>query len=178
MQFTVSRNSLSRIPASSQSLKNHHLVEAANNKGFTLVELLITLSIAAILMALAVPNFSSTIKSSRITTQANELVSSLNYARSEAIRRGTNVTASRADVNWQNGWVIASGGTALRIHEAFDGTSTLEGTATTVTYRGTGAVTDDITFTLCDDRANSTGRIITISVTGRASVSETACNVS
>ena len=180
MQFTVNRNNLSFIPASSQSLKNHHLVETANNKGFTLVELMITLAIAAILMALAVPSFNSTIKNSRISTQSNELITSLNYARSEAIRRGADVTVGRADVNWENGWVITSGGTELRIHAAFEGTSTLEGSAIAVTYRGTGRVTDTnaITLTLCDDRANSTGRIIEISVTGRASVSEIACNVS
>ena len=108
---------------------------ANRNKGFTLVELMITLVIVAILMALAVPSFNSTIKNNRISTQASELITSLNYVRSEAIKRGADVTIGRADVNWENGWVITN-------------------------------------------RENSTGRIITISVTGRASVSETACNVS
>ena len=180
MQIIVNRNNLSITPAPSKRLKNHQLVEAANNKGFTLVELMITLAIAAILMALAVPSFNSTIKNNRISTQANELITSLNYARSEAIRRGADVDVSRDDLNWQNGWDITTGTTTLRNHAAFDGTSTLEGTVTTVTYRGSGRVTDtdDIEFTLCDDRENSTGRIIEISVTGRVSVSETACNVS
>ena len=150
------------------------------NKGFTLVELMITLAIAAILMALAVPSFNSTIKNNRISTQASELITSLNYVRSEAIKRGADVTIGRADVNWENGWIITTGITTLRNHAAFEGTNTLEGTAIAVTYRGTGRTTDtnDITFTLCDDRENSTGRLIEISLTGRASITETACNVS
>lgn len=79
------------------------------NRGFTLIELMITISIAAILMAIAIPSFTSTIRSTRLTTQANEFVTSLNLARSEAIKRGVQVTVRRKGVSskiWEQGWDV------------------------------------------------------------------------
>ena len=64
--------------------------------GFTLVELMVTLAVAAILMALAVPSFTSVINGNRLTSTANELVSSLQLARSEALRRNTQVRVCRS----------------------------------------------------------------------------------
>ncbi len=58
-------------------------------KGFTLVELIVTLVVAAILLTLAAPNLSSFLQRDRLGAQANELLSDLAYARSEAIKRGT-----------------------------------------------------------------------------------------
>jgi len=79
------------------------------NIGFTLIELIITLAIAAILMSLAAPSFQSTIRNNRTVTNANNLLASLNIARSEAIKRGTQVTLRRkgsTSQNWDNGWDI------------------------------------------------------------------------
>jgi len=154
--------------------KNNKL-KTNNDKGFTLVELMITLAIAAILMSLAVPSFTTTIKNNRLTTQANELISTLNYARSEAIRRGANVSvdSSDASTNWHNGWVVKdSGNNILRNHQAFEGNSTLVGSTSSMAYKSTGFLsgTTAITYTLCDDRTGETGRTISVSLTGRPSV--------
>jgi type IV fimbrial biogenesis protein FimT len=76
--------------------------------GFTLIELMITIAIAAIVLGLAIPSFTSTIASNRLTTGANELVTALNFARSEAIKRGIQVTVRNkgASSQWESGWDV------------------------------------------------------------------------
>jgi type IV fimbrial biogenesis protein FimT len=81
---------------------------AANN-GFTLIELMITLVVVIILVAIAAPSFNSMIRDSRAATQANNLLSSLQVARSEAINRGVRVSMrnlSNTPRVWEDGWRI------------------------------------------------------------------------
>lgn len=81
---------------------------AANN-GFTLIELMITLVVVIILVAIAAPSFNSMIRDSRAATQANNLLSSLQVARSEAINRGVRVSMRRLSNSnsvWEDGWRI------------------------------------------------------------------------
>ena len=59
--------------------------------GFTLVELMVTIFVAAILMAIAVPSFKNISASSRLTTTANSLVGALHAARMEAVKRNADV---------------------------------------------------------------------------------------
>ncbi|WP_395005401.1 GspH/FimT family pseudopilin [Undibacterium sp.] len=83
-------------------------------QGFTLIELLVTLTILAIISAYAVPTFQSMIIGNAINSSANNLQIDLNYARSEALKRGVSTTAcvstnstSCADSdNWHLGWII------------------------------------------------------------------------
>lgn len=78
--------------------------------GFTILELMIAISIAGILMAIAIPNFSDMIRNNRLTTYTNELVTSLNIARSEAVKRGGSVTVGKiggaGGAYWNNGWQV------------------------------------------------------------------------
>jgi type IV fimbrial biogenesis protein FimT len=92
--------------------------------GFTLIELIITLAVAALLFGLAIPPMSSFIKNNRLSTQTNQMVAHINMARGEAIKRGRVVILCRSnnptaaapvcqgdpgpDVanNWSKGWLI------------------------------------------------------------------------
>jgi type IV fimbrial biogenesis protein FimT len=74
--------------------------------GFTLVELMVTLVVAAILLTVGVPSFLETIRRNRTTSQANELVTALNLARSEAVKRSMQVTVLRMGIEWEDGWDV------------------------------------------------------------------------
>lgn len=81
----------------------------ASEGGFTLIELLVMIAIAGVLMAVAIPSFRQSIAQGRLTNYANELMTSLNYSRSEAIRRGQQVTMRRTSTTagvWESGWTI------------------------------------------------------------------------
>ncbi len=65
--------------------------------GFTLIELMVTLAVAAILAAMAAPSFRILLANNRLSTQTNELVGAVTFTRSEAVKRGRNVTLCRAD---------------------------------------------------------------------------------
>jgi type IV fimbrial biogenesis protein FimT len=72
-----------------------------SSRGFTLIELMITVAILAILLGIGVPSFVDFIRNNRASTQANELATALNLARSEAVKRGLPVTLrSPVAPNW------------------------------------------------------------------------------
>ncbi len=89
--------------------------------GVTLVELLIVVSVAAVLVAIAAPSFSGFINSTRQSSAAMQLVSDLNLARSEAIKRNARVlvcsrnaagTDCSGNASWQGGWLVCIEGTS------------------------------------------------------------------
>lgn len=67
------------------------------NRGFTLMELMIAIAILSILIVIAVPSISETIKNNQIAAQNNELIALINLARNEAIRRNIPVTDDGID---------------------------------------------------------------------------------
>lgn len=81
--------------------------------GFTLVELMIAVAVLVILTALAAPAFSTMIANQRLKSGASDLFTALIRARSEAIKRNTEVTlAPLTTGQWQQGWRIANPGDA------------------------------------------------------------------
>jgi len=80
--------------------------------GFTLMELLIGIAVLAILTTLALPAFTQFIANNRLASEANEMVASFQFARSEAIKRGVQVQVcpsadgtSCGGSGWSNGWI-------------------------------------------------------------------------
>jgi len=75
--------------------------------GFTLIEMLVTVSLIVVLLALAAPSFSAFQRNSELTTTANTMLSSLALARSEAMKRNRNAYVMPADgTSWNSGWVV------------------------------------------------------------------------
>lgn len=147
-----------------------------NARGFTIVELMVTLAVLAIVLTLAVPSFNTLIQNNRMTTRANDVVTALNLARSEAIKRGANATVTATGGNWNNGWTVAAGGTDLRVFPAVAGTTTITGSVAAITYRGSG-MAGSLTVTVCDSgRAGETGRQITVAAAGRVTMANFVCD--
>ena len=77
-----------------------------NHQGFTLIELMVTISVAAIIMALAVPSMKLMQANARMASAANDLASDLKKTRSDAISYRTNYTfVPNGGTNWSNGWL-------------------------------------------------------------------------
>jgi len=101
-------------------MKNFALTErsyAMRSRGFTLVELVVTIAVLAIVLAIAAPSFQGMIERWRARQAAESLSSTLYYARSEAIRRGGNVTVGGLGGDWNSGWVVTDGGNVLQQYE-------------------------------------------------------------
>ncbi len=104
-------------------MKSSIRMPSVRSAGFTLIELMTTVSVAGILLAIAIPAFTNFVASSRLAEQTNELIGALNIGRSEAIKRNRNVTFCRAATNvittcagsgdWRF-WILRTGTEVLR----------------------------------------------------------------
>lgn len=165
--------------------------------GFTLIELIVTMSIAAILLTVAVPSFQTTIANNRLATQTNSLVTAVNIARSEAVKRGTSVilcsstnpnatapTCTGAGNTWSSGWIVFVNGTGdtdatqfaaatdtlIKVGQAASGNITIRATTNlnAFTYLAAGTNSGAVAnFAICDNRGENIGRQIRINITGR-----------
>jgi len=145
---------------------------ARSRLGFTLVELLVTISVAAILAGIALPSFKTFVLSQRVKTTTFDLVSNLTLTRSEAIKRNANVSMTANSGGWKNGWRITAGGVDIRVQDKYTGlVITDSANLNVVTYRGDGRLASAATsFTVnTEDSSSVTPRCVIVSLSGRAS---------
>lgn len=161
------------------------------NKGFTLIELVVTIAIGAIVLTMGVPSFQNVILNNRLVTQTNTLVSALTFARTEAIKNGTNTTIcpisdtdGACGTNWAKGWIVFSDSnndqsvngsdTVWLVNDKFKGKKLSYSSGNTLTFDSKGLLrsTNFGAFSLCvdDDHVRS----IDIALTGRAEVEKTS----
>lgn len=106
-----------------------------------MIELMVAITIAAILAVIALPSFSGLIASQRAKAVGSELFATMSKARSEAITRNANVTLSPKTGGWQNGWQILDPANAANILDdrgAATG-ATVTGPASVI-YRSSGRI--------------------------------------
>ncbi len=166
-------------------------------KGFTLLELLVTLAVATVLVSYAVPSFTTLNLNSKRVSSTNELVSALQFARGSAVLRNARFTvcttsngAACGAVGWDQGWLAFAD---LNGNQAVDAGETVSRSGLGVPglsivsaefpnffiYRSNGrvmgavAATNSGNFTVCDRRGADHARVIIIDTSGRPRLSKT-----
>lgn len=174
-------------------MRTHH--PGRRPQGFTLLELLVTLAIAAIVLGLGVPAFTELIRNNRQISASHTLLTALNLTRSEAIKRGVRVTLCRSDdlaaCNsdnsriWENGWIVfvdadesgqvGDAANIIRVFAPIGGDLTIRSGGNYsrfVSYqplgnsRGNTGLAND-TFRICDHRGKDHARAVIVNVVGR-----------
>lgn len=169
---------------------------AGRAAGFTLVELVVTLAVAAIISAMAVPAMQSMISTGRLNGMAEEMTVALQLARSEAIRRATTVTVcGSADgttcasgTDW-NRWIIvgrdnaASDASGAEVVDVIRDMSTppgmsLAGPAAGVSFNSSGLLNGETSVSACLPSANTdqNQRTITVMISGAARTAKGTCS--
>lgn len=155
-------------------------------RGFTLLELLITIVVLGLVLGIAVPGFRDLVLNNRQASAVNELVTALQLARSEAITRNVaaptaiSVCASNNGTGcsgtWADGWIVftdADGDGALEagdlVLRSVDAPASIAiaGPGGAVRYRRDGRSPDATDFVFCDTRGASRARVVQLGISGR-----------
>lgn len=153
--------------------------------GFTLLELLITLAVGAVLLTLAVPAFTNLVLDSRLTAAVNRFVHGMYVARHEALKSGADVAMCRSPSGqqctqvgrWETGFIVFvnrdrddpprvdTGERILQVEGAMPGGTVLANRSAFVFRPWSRSVNG--TFTFCDRRGTARARAVVVSYTGR-----------
>lgn len=156
------------------------------NNGFTLIELMVALTVFAILVAVGIPQINQLTNKNRMVSEINYIAGSLALARSESVRRGRIVTlcgstdsATCDTTSWESGWIVfmdvnkdttvdaGDGDTILKIGDALTAGNTLRllksDNAGILQFKPDGTLRDssndgfdDGTFVLCENTKTTT----------------------
>ncbi len=147
-------------------------------RGFTIIELMVVVAVVAVLAAVVAPSFSTFILGQRVKTASFDMASSLLLARSEAIKRNTDVTIAPKDTaaGWSGGWKVTFGATTLSEQLAYSGL-TINGPTgpASVIYKGSSGRPNagKATFQL---NGGSSTRCVTVDLSGLTSTKTGACS--
>ena len=166
-------------------------------KGFTMVEFMVVLTIVAIFITIGVPSYYTLIENNKVVSTTNKLSASLNFARMEAIKRGTRIavcaagntsyTACGSSTAWPQGWIVFADSDnnnaidttndLVKITESPPTGILITANQNIIVFDSTGflasnAATLSLSATGCK---GTNARTISISTSGRISIGVTSC---
>jgi type IV fimbrial biogenesis protein FimT len=163
--------------------------------GFSIFELMIVVLLISILLALATPSFREFTRSNQVTSTNNDLVTALNLARSEALRRSTGVTVCSSTngkscgsaADWGSGWivfedaagtgVIASDDKVVQKWSAANNGVKVVTVSTSIQYQPTGTAASSVTIDVSPDSCKGPRkRHIQVSAAGSISTQLQTCS--
>jgi len=159
----------------------HARLAPVRARGFTLIELMVTLAVLVVLIAIAVPSFDAIRLSARLSSYSTALVAGSQLARSEAIKRNApvtlcasaNGTSCSTNGQWESGWIVLSGTQILRAEAAAASGYRLReaGGASAIVFQATGLGASQSRLNICRATPSANqSRAVSISATGRATV--------
>ncbi|MFV3306621.1 GspH/FimT family pseudopilin [Pseudomonas sp. NY15181] len=156
-----------------------------HSAGFTLIELMVTIVVLAILISVAAPSFTSTIRDSKLTTTSTELQSALQLARSEAVMRHNRVTLCRRNAagdncengtDWSAGWLIRqSGGDIIKVWQAPSDVA-ITGPNAGVIYQSNGMVSTATSLSVTQPSCSGNQkRTLSVALSGLSKIEKADC---
>ena len=150
-------------------------------QGLTLIELMITLTILGILTVFALPSLNNLVLDLRVKSATFDVFSNLVYARSEALKRNSNIDIIANSGNWANGWAVKVGTTVLKNQDALNGitlkaTDSANNAVGTITYRRDGRLNNATAPIFVLKVANNTRvnpRCVLVDLSGRPNIKVT-----
>lgn len=159
------------------------------NHGMTLIELMITLIIAAILLTTAIPSFSEMIQRNKISKTSNSLSRAISFAKSEAIRTGMMIDicasndhetciGSAKNSDWSNGWIVLSMNEVLKVGYGIDKLNFTASAATDsakITFDHLGMASNQVVFSVAGSSCISKKYTLLMQATGRLKLTKEYC---
>jgi type IV fimbrial biogenesis protein FimT len=148
-------------------------------RGFTLIELMMTMAVLGIIVTLAVPSFNNFVLKTRVNGAATEIQMSLLIARSEAVKRNATISVTPvSSTNWTQGWDVTfvdGGGTTRKVktQAAYTGAMAIAGPAAAVAFGRDGRLTSTAAATFTIDvpgNSNVAAKTVVVDVSGRPNV--------
>lgn len=125
------------------------------SSGFTLVELMVTLVVVAILLAAGVPSFIDLVRANRVAAQTNLFTTAIALARNEAVKGNVSAFVCKRNVagddcdnaaNWEDGWIVFADADSDGVLDDTEIVRVFEGLSTGYTLRNTGVFTNWIRY--------------------------------
>lgn len=147
------------------------------HSGFSLIELMVALTVMVILLMIAVPSFQEFIRGQRVKTSSFDVFAALTYARSEAMKRNGDVTITPVSSNWTNGWSISAASATLRTQASQSASVVLTGPSSII-YGRDGRANAGVTIQVDANpsAASITPRCLSIDLSGRPNSKKGVCS--